>query len=116
MQTEMTRMKPVVARPVVLWPIERLKPHPQNARVHSAEQVEQIGVSIRDSGFTQPILVDETGTVLAGHGKLEAARQLGLKVHMVRRPMIGARPTVNSVDEAMAWIRKHHSTRAKRGV
>ena len=52
----------------------------------------------------------------AAYAKIEAARQLGLKVHMVRRPMIGARPTVNSVDEAMAWITKHHSPRAKRGV
>ena len=52
----------------------------------------------------------------AAYAKIEAARKLGLKVHMVRRPMIGARPTVNSVDEAMAWITKHHSPRAERGV
>jgi precorrin-6A/cobalt-precorrin-6A reductase len=52
----------------------------------------------------------------AAYAKIEAARQLGLKVHMVRRPVIGARPTVNSVDEAMVWIAKHHSPRAKRGV
>jgi precorrin-6A/cobalt-precorrin-6A reductase len=52
----------------------------------------------------------------AAYAKIEAARQLGLKVHMVRRTMIGARPTVNSVEDAMAWITKHHSPRAKRGV
>ena len=63
----------------------------------------------------QCVLVKNSGGS-AAYAKIEAARQLGLKVHMVRRPMIGARPTVNSVDEAMAWIRKHHSPRAKRGV
>jgi precorrin-6A/cobalt-precorrin-6A reductase len=52
----------------------------------------------------------------AAYAKIEAARQLGLKVHMIRRPKIGERPTVNSVDEAMAWIAAHHSPRAKRGV
>ncbi len=52
----------------------------------------------------------------AAYAKIEAARQRGLKVHMVRRPRIGARPTVATVDEAMAWIAAHHSPRAERGV
>jgi precorrin-6A/cobalt-precorrin-6A reductase len=52
----------------------------------------------------------------AAYAKIEAARQFGLKVHIVRRPRTGARPTVDSVDEAMAWIAAHHSPRAERGV
>ena len=64
---------------------------------------------------TQCLLAKNSGGS-AAYAKIEAARKLGLKVHMVRRPMIEARPTVNSVDEAMAWITKHHSPRAKRGV
>jgi precorrin-6A/cobalt-precorrin-6A reductase len=47
----------------------------------------------------------------AAYAKLEAARQLGLKVHMIRRPEIAKRPVVNSVDDVMAWISKHHSPR-----
>lgn len=47
----------------------------------------------------------------AAYAKLEAARLLGLKVHMIRRPKIGLRPIVNSVDDVMAWIANHHSPR-----
>lgn len=52
----------------------------------------------------------------AAYAKIEAARQLGLTVHMVRRPRIGARPIVATIDEAMVWIATHHSPRAERGV
>jgi len=47
----------------------------------------------------------------AAYAKLEAARQLGLKVHMIRRPEIANRPLVNSVEDAMSWIATHHSPR-----
>src|SRR6478752_9431019 len=60
------------------WPIERLVPSPRNARTHSAAQVAEIAGSIRAFGFTNPILVGEDGDVIAGHGRLAAARQLGL--------------------------------------
>lgn len=58
------------------WPIERLIPYARNARTHSDAQIAQIAASIREWGWTTPILVDEDGTVLAGHGRLAAARQL----------------------------------------
>ena len=61
-----------------MWPISRLTPSPRNARTHSAAQVAEIAGSIRAFGFSNPILVGEDGDVIAGHGRLAAARQLGL--------------------------------------
>jgi DNA modification methylase len=52
--------------------------NPKNARTHSRRQIRQIAASIRKFGFLNPILVDDTNTVLAGHGRLEAARHEGL--------------------------------------
>src|SRR5258705_5767799 len=60
------------------WPTDRLIPSPRNARTHSEAQVAEIAGSIRAFGFTNPILVGEEGDVVAGHGRLAAARQLGL--------------------------------------
>lgn len=61
------------------WPIERLLPSPRNARTHSDAQVAEIAGSIRTFGFTNPILAGEDGDVIAGHGRLAAARLLGLR-------------------------------------
>jgi DNA modification methylase len=61
-----------------LWPTERLLPSPRNARTHSDAQVAEIAGSIRAFGFSNPILVGEAGEVIAGHGRLAAARLLGL--------------------------------------
>jgi ParB-like chromosome segregation protein Spo0J len=61
-----------------LWPIERLVPSPRNARTHSTAQIAEIAGSIRAFGFANPILVGEAGDVIAGHGRLAAARKLGL--------------------------------------
>src|SRR5437660_4758056 len=63
---------------IEFWPIERLIPSPRNARTHSDAQIAEIAGSIRAFGFTNPILVGEDGDVIAGHGRLAAARQLGL--------------------------------------
>lgn len=57
--------------------IERLRPNPKNARKHSPAQVRQIAESIRTFRFNVPLLVDDAMTVLAGHGRLLACRQLG---------------------------------------
>lgn len=54
----------------------RLKPNPRNARTHSAVQVRQIAGSIERFGFTNPILIDDEGMILAGHGRLAAAKLL----------------------------------------
>src|SRR5689334_18847576 len=62
------------------WPVERLIPSARNARTHSETQVGEIAASIRAFGFANPILVSEDGDVKAGHGRLAAARKLGLTV------------------------------------
>ena len=55
-----------------------LKPDPRNARTHSKRQVEQITASIRKFGFTNPILVDPEGGLIAGHGRLLAAKSISM--------------------------------------
>lgn len=59
--------------------VTALTPYDQNARTHSPEQVEQIAASIREFGFTNPVLVDEQARVIAGHGRVLAAMLLGLE-------------------------------------
>lgn len=56
--------------------VAELKPYENNARTHSKEQVQQLVASMQEFGFTNPVLVDEEGRVIAGHGRLEAARIL----------------------------------------
>jgi DNA modification methylase len=60
------------------WDIDKLIPYARNARTHSDEQVAQIAASIKEWGWTTPILVDEQGSIIAGHGRTMAARKLGL--------------------------------------
>jgi DNA modification methylase len=62
----------------VRWELDRLVPFARNARTHSAGQIDQIAASMREWGWTNPVLVDEAGTIIAGHGRIEAARKLGL--------------------------------------
>src|SRR5471030_2942018 len=59
-------------------PVASLIPYARNARTHTDAQVAQIAASIREFGFTNPILVDGERGVIAGHGRLLAARRLGL--------------------------------------
>jgi DNA modification methylase len=59
--------------------IARLRPSPHNARTHSLRQVKQIEQSIKHFGFTIPVLIDEAGQILAGHGRVQAVRRLGWK-------------------------------------
>ena len=67
-----------MARRIELWPVERLVPYAKNARTHSDEQVAQIAASVIEFGFNSPILVDSSAGIVAGHGRLLAARKLGL--------------------------------------
>lgn len=67
-----------MAERIELWPVSRLQPYAKNARTHSDEQVDQIAASIREFGFTNPILVDSTDGIIAGHGRLAAAKRIGL--------------------------------------
>lgn len=57
--------------------VEDLVPNVANARQHSEEQIEQIAVSMREFGFTMPVLTDEKNVLIAGHGRLEAAKRIG---------------------------------------
>src|SRR6478752_601719 len=70
--------RPWPADKVERWSIDRLIPYARNARTHSDEQVAQIAASIREFGFTNPVLVDEEGTLIAGHGRVLGAQQLGI--------------------------------------
>jgi ParB-like chromosome segregation protein Spo0J len=75
---------PVIPDHIEIWPTERLVPYARNARSHAPEQVAQIAASIVEFGFVNPILVDTNSGIIAGHGRLLAARKLGmLKVPVV---------------------------------
>lgn len=68
------------------WPADKVErrsvaelvPYARNARTHSPEQVDQIAASIREWGWTTPVLVDEEGGLIAGHGRVMAAKKLGI--------------------------------------
>jgi DNA modification methylase len=66
-------------------PIDSVKPNPRNARIHPKKQLREIAGSIKTNGFLNPILIDETGTVLCGHGRWAAAKLAGLKTVPVLR-------------------------------
>src|SRR5262245_57791809 len=74
----MPPMKAWPADKVVRRAIDQLEPYPKNARIHSPAQIAQIAKSIQDYGFTIPVLTDEQGRIIAGHGRVEAAKSLGL--------------------------------------
>ena len=57
----------------------QLSPYPRNSRTHSKKQIRQIADSIRQFGFTNPLLIDTQNTILAGHGRLAAAKTLGIE-------------------------------------
>ncbi|HEY8381026.1 MAG TPA: site-specific DNA-methyltransferase [Microvirga sp.] len=59
-------------------PIRALKPYPRNARTHSKAQLKLIANSIREFGFTNPVLISDTREIVAGHGRVEAAKLIGL--------------------------------------
>ena len=59
-------------------PVEQLKPYANNPRTHSKKQIRQIADSIREFGWTNPVLVDADGGVIAGHGRIAAAKLLGM--------------------------------------
>jgi ParB-like chromosome segregation protein Spo0J len=75
------------AQEVTMQPLEELIPHARNARTHSDAQIAQIAASMREFGWVNPVLVDEQGTIIAGHGRILAARQL----HWTVAPVMVAR-------------------------
>ena len=58
------------------WNITRLTPYARNSRTHSDEQISQLAASIKEWGWTTPVLVDEDGSIIAGHGRTLAAQRL----------------------------------------
>lgn len=81
-----------LAMPAAQWrPVCELRANPRNVRVHSKKQIKQIADSIAAFGFVVPIVTDEDGTILSGHGRREAARLLGLRTAPVVR-LVGLSP------------------------
>lgn len=72
------RPNPSVDLQIEILPIDGLRPYSRNARTHSKKQIRQISESIREFGFTNPILIDRNNMILAGHGRAEAAKLLGM--------------------------------------
>lgn len=63
----------------IYLPVEALVPYQYNSRTHSKSQIDQLSAAIKKFGFTQPIVVNDKSTILAGHGRYAAAKQLGLE-------------------------------------
>src|SRR3954453_14532614 len=78
-------MLPPLPETVEQWPLDRLILYARNARTRSDDQVAQIAASIAEFGWLNPVLVDDAGSVIAGHGRLLAARKLGLDTGPVIR-------------------------------
>jgi DNA modification methylase len=95
---------------VELWPLEKLLPYAGNARLHDEDQVARIAASIVRFGWTVPALVDERGVLVAGHGRLLAARRLGLKevpvirlAHLSEAEARAYRIADNRLTEMSSW-------------
>src|SRR5665213_294795 len=73
----MQKNKPVELTLTYL-PIDALTPYSRNARTHSKPQIRQIAVSMQTFGFTNPVLIAGNNTIIAGHGRVEAAKLLGM--------------------------------------
>jgi ParB-like chromosome segregation protein Spo0J len=71
-------ISPAMAQRLELWPLERLEPHDRNPQTHPPEQIAALRASIQQFGFNAPILVSSEDGILAGHGRLIAARELGM--------------------------------------
>lgn len=73
----MPKLSRKMAQKIELWPIGKLEPYARNANQHPQEQIDKIAESIQAFGFNNPVLVQSDGTIIAGHGRLEALQQLG---------------------------------------
>jgi ParB-like chromosome segregation protein Spo0J len=71
-------MPPKIVAAIEHLPLTSLRPYPRNARTHSKKQIKQIAASIEQFGFVNPVLVGDDGEIIAGHGRVEAARLLGM--------------------------------------
>ena len=85
-------------------------PYAKNARTHSEEQVQQIAQSIKEFGFVNPVLLGSNDIIIAGHGRLMAAKKLNLdQVPIIRLPHLteaqqkALRVTDNRIAESSGW-------------
>src|ERR1700738_2203689 len=79
MEVEMSPIEPNHRKLLVVYQdVDALKPRATNPRTHSKKQITQIANAIRRFGFTNPVLVDDTNGIVAGHGRVEAAKAVGL--------------------------------------
>ena len=78
MSQNSTLNRSVEMNQIELLLVSSLIPYARNSRTHSEEQVTQIAASIREFGFTNPVLIDSSGTIIAGHGRVMAAKKVGL--------------------------------------
>ena len=95
---------------LIYRPVEALKPHPNNARVHPKKQIAQIAASIRSAEFVNPILIDEDDVIIAGHGRLLAAKQLDMTTvptiqisHLTAVEKTALRLADNKIAQNAAW-------------
>ena len=79
--TEATRNQPLECRylSIAYVPIVSLRPYARNSRTHTKRQLKMIADSIKAFGFTNPVLTDTKDTIIAGHGRVEAAKLLGME-------------------------------------
>lgn len=100
-----------LATSIELVPLDQIKPYPDNAKIHSPDQVSKIVAQIQAHGWDVPIVLEPNGTIIKGHGRYLAAKELGLvKVPCIRTKMTeaqakAARIADNKVSEA-PWDEK----------
>lgn len=94
---------------VQYWPIDKVKPYPNNPR-NNDEAVEYVANSIREFSFQQPLVVDSDGTIIAGHTRLKAAKMLGMETvpvvvadNLTPAQVNAYRLADNKVAEAATW-------------
>jgi len=101
---------PKTVNRIEIWPIDRLFPYAMNPRTHSHAQVAQIAASMREFGVVNPVLVDQEGKVIAGHGRILAAARMGLSQlpvivldHLTQAQARALRIADNKIAEKAGW-------------
>ncbi|PPB81351.1 DNA modification methylase [Albidovulum inexpectatum] len=99
-----------MAEKVVQTPLSRLKPYANNNRVHTEKNIAKLKASVAQFGFVTPILVDASGVIIAGHGRFEAAKALGLETvptvvadHLSEAEVRALRIADNRLAELSEW-------------